>query len=532
MTKRLHPAYIITSAITTLRNLAVPLLIVVISGGGIGELISYVVIIAAVIVGIGTRAIAWWRLTYEVTPSELRVHSGVLSRHERALPLERIHAVDVNEGVMERLLGVVRVKVETAAGGGSGSDVTLEALSRAEAADLRTQLLAARRPTEPTAAAETAPPPEPDLILRLSPGRLLAAGATSGRVGPALAILAGAFQFADDILGERVWGRVVSAGSDASFEGIVALLVVAAVVAWLLAIGSMVLTFGGFELRRDSDRLLISHGLLERRRSTIPLTRVQAITVSEGMLRQPFGLASVRIESAGYGKDTAESGVLAPIIHVSELHDLLLRACPSHAVDLLRVAFSRPPARARRRYISTEMLSNLPFPIMAVIAAAFIPRVAWWWGLAGFILVAAGGVFGLWRFRDAGWAIDAGDHLIVRERSVARVTAIAERRRLQLRSLSQDFFQRRAALATFEAAVASGGAGGHMRVHHLDEAVAFDVLARLRPRPHVERPHHALTAIDPEHDSTPRINDDPTSAEESAALEWHPPSAGDDADTR
>ncbi|MGH2561616.1 MAG: PH domain-containing protein [Thermomicrobiales bacterium] len=520
MTKRLHPAYIVTSAITTLRNLAVPLLIVLVSGGGIREILSYVGIVAIVIVGVASRTFAWWRFTYEVTERELRVHSGVLSRHERALPLERIHAVDVNEGVLERLLGVVRVKVETAAGGGAGSDVSLDALSRAEAADLRAQLLAARRPADVDATEEVVQPAATEPILRLSTGRLLAAGATSGRIGPALAILAGAFQFADDILGERIWGRVISAGNDASFQGIVALLVVAAAGAWLLAIGSMVLTFGRFELRRDGDRLLISHGLLERRRSTIPLARVQAVTISEGMLRQPFGLASVRIESAGYGKDTAESGVLAPIIHVTELYNLLTRACPTHAVDLSRIALSRPPARARRRYISSEILANLPLPVIAVIAAAFIPRIPWWWGLAGLVLVVVGGIFGLLRFRDAGWALDDGDHLIVRERPVARVTAIAERRRLQLRAVSQDRLQRRAALATFEAAVASGGAGGLLRLRHLDEAAASDLLGRLRPRSRSTRPDGALTANDRAYDSTPRIDGDPTQDEEARTAPW------------
>ncbi|MGH2534722.1 MAG: PH domain-containing protein [Thermomicrobiales bacterium] len=532
MTKRLHPAYIVTSALATLRNLAIPLIIVFVSGGGFMEVLSYVGIIGIIVVGIATRAVAWWRFTYEVTARELRVHSGVLSRTERALPLERIHAVDVNEGVLERLLGVVRVKVETAAGGSAGSDVTLDALSRAEAADLRAHLLAARRPSDADPTADIAQPSPAEPILRLTTGRLLAAGATSGRIGPALAILAGAFQFADDILGERVWGRVVSAGSDASFQGIVVLLTVAAAGAWLLAIGSMALTFGRFELRRDGDRLLISHGLLERRRSTIPLARVQAVTISEGMLRQPLGLASVRIESAGYGKDTAESGVLAPIIHLRELHDLLTRACPSHAVDLTHVTLTRPPARARRRYISSEILPNLPIPVIAVVVAAFIPGIPWWWGLAGFVLVLVGVIFGPWRYHDAGWALDDGDHLIVRERSVARVTAIAERRRLQLRAVSQDRFQRRAALATFQTAVASGGAGGLIRLRHLDQATAADLLHRLRPRPAPARPHIALTAHDPARDSTPRIAVDPASDEETTPVAPRPHPAGDDAGAR
>ncbi|MBA3416496.1 MAG: hypothetical protein H0U10_14840, partial [Chloroflexia bacterium] len=48
-------------------------------------------------------------------------------------------------------------------------------------------------------------------------------------------------------------------------------------------------------------------------------------------------------------------------------------------------------------------------------------------------------------------------------------------------------FARRARLATTVAAVASGGAGGGLRIRHLDEAVAFELLALLiAPAPTID----------------------------------------------
>jgi putative membrane protein len=62
-----------------------------------------------------------------------------------------------------------------------------------------------------------------------------------------------------------------------------------------------VLAHAGFTLSREGDFLYVKRGLLERREATIPLARIQAVRISEGVLRQPFGLASLRVESAGYG---------------------------------------------------------------------------------------------------------------------------------------------------------------------------------------------------------------------------------------
>jgi putative membrane protein len=494
MKHRLHPSYIVIGAVSTLRAMALPIIIAIVTGGGFLAVTSYLIVLGIALLGVLHRAIDWWRFTYEVTPRELRVQSGVISRRERTIPLDRIQSVDINESLLQRLFGVVRVRIESAASGGKGSDVTLAAVSRQDAAVLRSELTAVTRgqpATEDVAVPMTAP--EPGLILRLSPARLLMTGATSGRVGPALGVLAGAFQLLQDVGSNQIWERATRVGENASLNGVVVLIILLAIGAWVLAIGSTILTYAGFELRRADDRLLISYGLLERRRSTIPLARVQAVTISEGLLRQPFGLASVRIESAGYGKDVAASGVLAPLIRRDEIAGLLDRACPDYAIDPPHVTLASLPRRARRRYLGGPVFSVLALTGI-IIAAALIAGIPWRWGLWGLAFVPVVVIWGLLRFRDAGWRLGDDDRrLVIRERRIDRVTIVTERRRLQHRSVHQNVLQRRADLATFGAAVASGGEGGRAHIMHLDADAAFDLLFRLRP-PMVRQPHPAASA--------------------------------------
>lgn len=488
--RRLHPAWIVLTAVRSLRGLVLPLAVLLISGGRDRDGAFLVIAGLLAIGGIGIRAASWWLFRYEVSGGELRVRSGLVARQERSVPLERIQAVDTAESPLQRLFGVVRVKIETAAGGGAGSDVTLEALSHDDAAHLRRlispgQVLAHATPSL-VEGAEPRLQPAGEVIRAITPGELLVAGVTSGRIGPALALLFGAFQVADELLPDQILERLAMDARGFTLRGILTTLVVVGLGAWLLALVSTVLTFGGFELRREGDRLHIAYGLLDRRRSTIPLARIQAVTLTEGLLRQPFGLATLRIESAAYGAATAESGVLFPLLRTTDVLPLLQQACPAFAapsLDSTRGALLSLPGRARRRYIFAPVGRVVILAVLASASALALPGVPWWAGALLLLLAAPAAFFGLLSYRAAGWAIDGEEQLVVRRRGVERRTTVTARRRLQHRQVARGPLQRRAQLATLRAAVASGGGGGHLALVHLDEAVAFDLLARLGPHP-------------------------------------------------
>ncbi|MEA2528413.1 MAG: putative rane protein [Thermomicrobiales bacterium] len=513
--QRLHPAWIILRAVATLRAMVLPLAVVLFTGRSTPELLGFGIAGLFVVGTIATRAAAWWRFTYSITPQGLRVRSGLLSRQDRLMPFERIQSVDLREGVLERLFRVAQVRIESAAGGG-GADVILGAVSREKAAEIRDVLLRGRasvqQPPVPVGEAMEAPfpptllPTHGEPIFTMSLRALLVAGATSSRVGPALAILAGAFQFADDLLPEEWWEELANSAPAPTVGVLVALAVAAMLCAWILATVSTVLTFGGFELRREGDRLLISHGLLERRRSTIPIARIQAVTVSEGWLRQPFGLAAVRVESAGYGSTSGESGVLAPLIRLADLPVLLKRACPAYALDQIPPPLQPLPPRAKRRYVLANVWLVLGVTGLLTVLTRVLPWSPWWWGITPLALLPLAAAFGLLQHRDTGWNIEGAERLILRMRGVDRLTAITLRQRLQERSISQQPLQRRAGLATFHTAVASGGSGGRFALVHMDATAAFELMGRLGPRMIGRRPAPpnatTLTTVQRDHDDS------------------------------
>ncbi|MGH2599039.1 MAG: PH domain-containing protein, partial [Dehalococcoidia bacterium] len=252
-----------------------------------------------------------------------------------------------------------------------------------------------------------------------------------------------------------------------------------------------VLTYGGFELRRAGDRVIISHGLLERRRRTVPVARMQAIVVKEGLLRRPLGLASVKFESAGYGQESGESGALWPLLRRAEAVALVETVAPGLATSIEPRLLAGPPPRALSRYLVADVVSWLVLCGVAlgvgwILDNGILARVSWfqwWWGgllLIGLPVVALNAVL---RFRDAGWRIDPTQLLVVSNGGLTRQTTIVPRRRIQFRTVTRNPFQRRAELATMKVAIASGGEGGGAAVDHLDAGVAMSVVDRLGPPP-------------------------------------------------
>ena len=498
--KQADPRFILIGAVRNFRGFLFPLIFLLITRGfrqSREDLVWYGLAIAAALVSIVGSVLQWWFYRYRISDREITLRSGFISKQERVIPFERIQSIDIQDAPLERLLGVVQVKIDTGAGGSGEAEIALQAVPANEAAVLRSQLLAARLRLRgdgepgvdlaPGDIADVEKVAEGELVRRITTRELLIAGATSGRVGAAAVIVGGALQIGEQLMPSSMWERLPWDGiADAvtQVDVLAGLAVTLGVFAWVISIVATVLNYGNFEIRRLGDQLQVRHGLLDRRQTTIPVRRIQAVRVVEGLLRQPFGYAEVRFDSAGFGADQGASGVLCPLLPRSAIPAFLAAACPDFAQDLNPVEMQKLPRRAMRRYVMAACIGW----VLLVVAAALVV-----WRLtdipAGFVLLAlvvtpVFGWLGYRRYLDAGWLV-ANGNFFLRWRGVARVTMFTQVRRLQYREVTVDPFQRRATLATFRTAVASGGSREGFSLPHLDRVEAEKLLDQLgrRSRP-------------------------------------------------
>lgn len=491
--QRLHPAAILILAIRVSRQLVLPLLAPVfvsflsrgldaLSYGFLLLLIGALTLL--VILSAGWGFLYWQRYTFQVINNELHLRQGIIFRKQRTIPRERIQAIDFVEGVMHRIFGLVAVRVQTA--GGNEPGFSLIGISRVDADALRQEL--SLRPSEVREVADaglagsdefdagTAPAipveeSQPEPIRALSWKQLLVAAATSGGIGIALPIIASGMSLLNNAMPNNdLFELATSLFGGVSWWSIALFILLAA---WVLSFVGTVLAHAGFKVTRSEDNLLIERGLIEKRRATVPLNRIQAIRVIDGVLRQPFGYAMVKVESAGYGDDAGESAVLFPMLPRADVRAFLDEAVPEFAWD--PPALAGPPRRAARRYITRMTLIGLV--VAAVVIAIFYPIGLW--ALAGLPFFAA---FGYLCYRDAGWAVTEGT-LVLRYRSLARSTAIIPKWRIQSSDVDQNLLQRRASLGNISATVASGVSGATFSVIHLDKGVADQLFAWTSRRP-------------------------------------------------
>ena len=475
---RLHPAAMLIGALGTIRrSISATILpgIIFLFSQGLSPWTLALILLGLLVVAALAAVwgfLSWRATTYGVVGGSFRLRQGVVQKNERTIPLEHVQSVDTVQGIVQRIFGVYEVRVETAGGGTSQPDASLSALTRGATEELRREIEGSRR--EPVDAEEES---GPEVLRRLSTRNLLIAGATSGQIGVALSLLAVGSQVFDEFVSEAFFRNVVESLAPNALVVVLILAPAVALFAWLLAIAGTVLAHYGFTLSRDGDFLYVKRGLLERREATIPLARIQAVRISEGVLRQPFGLASLRVESAGYGEDAGVSTFLFPLLPRSEARAFLAEAAPEFAVE---PPLTSLPRRALRRYVFRACVPAVVLAAGAVLVSSLVFDAAF--GFAALALIPLFALYGWLRFRAAGWALD-GDSLVVRSRTLGRVTAVASRRRLQSRILSQSPFQRRVGLATFGTEVASGAGGSALEVTDLGFEDARGLVGALSGRP-------------------------------------------------
>jgi putative membrane protein len=463
---RLHPAAIGVLALNALRDAALPIVILLgasIAGRGIDTAAlvrSGIYLVIGVAIASLTGYVRWRSTSYAVDEKGVHYKTGIVNTKATTVPLSRIQGLDTVSGPVQRLFGVVALHVQSAGGGAKG-EIVLEAVAPAAVERIR-EAVRTRRPN-------VAQAPEERAVIERRLGRreLVIAALTAGQLGvilPALAasgqLLSNAFSNERDIEGAT---RLLP-DTPGGWELTLAALLVAA---WALSAAGSIVSFAGFAVSRDGDRLRIRRGLLQRSDAVVPVRRIHAVRVVEGVLRRPFALASLRLEVAGYAEEAAAARTLFPLLPRAEVAAFLAELLPELADEPDGLA--PPPARAARRYF-------LPPAVLGAIgggaACLIFPALTPWPLLAAPLLA----LNGWWSFQAAGWRLRDG-RLVLRTRRLARTTLLTPAARLQQHALAQNPFQRRAGLADLAVAV---GKGGHARVRHLDASVAAELWERLR----------------------------------------------------
>ncbi|HEY7718332.1 MAG TPA: PH domain-containing protein [Pedococcus sp.] len=267
-----------------------------------------------VLAALGVGWLSWRVSRFRVGATTLEVRTGLLFRQHREIRHDRIQAVDVRRPLLAQLTGLAEVRVQAA--GGKGADARLAFLDLARAHDVRARLMVlagrtdeAEAPAEegqPTAEGSVAPgsaegPAAPragrgDLVVRVPVARLLLATAYRGQsIALLLAVPA--------LLGALALGR----------GGMLAFLAPAVLGLGGNTVGTLLKEWG-FTLLRDRDGISARRGLTEVKTSSVPLHRVQVVSVRQPALWRFPDWWRVELNVAGVGPGSGDADtVVLPV---------------------------------------------------------------------------------------------------------------------------------------------------------------------------------------------------------------------------
>ena len=505
--QRLHPVSVLFAFGRSLKTFALPGLLALFatgrSSGGPGASFgrlpeSWEVWTMFLLVPSALAAVARYlsfRLRYE--GNELIIRSGILFRNERHVPYSRIQNLDAVQNVFHRLFGVTEVRVET--GASREPEATISVLPTAAFVEMRRRVFEGRT-SAPVAADpgdEAAAPARAaaQTLLRLPLGELLIFGFLENRglvlIGALYGILweLGLLDRAwEQIFEGRSYGRVTLRAVLATVargEGLTATQVAVAVagaaallvVVRIASMGWAVMRLYGFCLTRDEENIHTEFGLFTRVAATIPLRRIQTMSIREGPLHRLLKRVSLRVDTAGGRARNADAGPaerewLAPIIRTAEI-PALARTVMREA-ELEAVVWQPAHPRAFRRAMK-------PYVFWALVVSALAAAPLGGWAVGTLAITVPWALFAARKHVDhLRWA--ANDEVVMfRSGWLWRSLTIARLAKIQAVTLHESPFDRRAVMARLR--IDTAGAGPHrVDIPYLAREAAHDLHARLALR--------------------------------------------------
>ncbi len=432
---------------------------------------------------------------YRYDDSELVIRSGLLFRRERHIPYARIQNIDAVQNLLHRLLKVVDVRIET--GGGSTAEATMSVLPLSALTEMRERVFAGRH-AAPAAQGDNADADRMDQapavvgrpLLHLNTRELVLCGFIENRGAVLIAAAFGLIwelglidRIVTPLVGEPMgrgvlrnfvrgvissatisWGRI--ALTVAAFVGLLLLI-------RLFSMAWAVVRLHDFTLTLVDDDARRQFGLLTRVAQTIPLRRIQALSVREGPLHRYLRRVAVRVSTAGGRLEeqsaNADREYVAPILHIEALDDFMRAMI---GVTTAGVVWQPPHPRAFRREVKGWLFSAA---FACTVAGFYLQWDVWPLVPIGILWAIVGA---RQTIRHLGWA-ETDEAILFKSGWLSRRIVVVRFAKIQTVSLHASPFDRRNGMARVHVDTAGASEGSAIHIPYVPAEAASALHRRL-----------------------------------------------------
>ncbi|EJR59149.1 hypothetical protein IIO_03998 [Bacillus cereus VD115] len=397
-------------------------------------------------------AVKWYFKVYWIENNILHIKHGVFVKKESYLNKERVQNISTSSNVIYQILGLTKLNIEVA-GGGSEPEVMLAGIKEEEANALMALLHKERSIVSEADPAEE----EGKTVYQLTTKEILIAAITSGRFGLVFSMLVILYTEFNEFLPKWLINKVEAYVMD---NGVYELIVMAAIlmaISWVVSTVGYALKYTNFKIERNGNEIRIVQGLFDKKEFVLKLHRIQAITVKEGILRQPIGYCSVEVEVIQSIESAGNEVMLHPFMKKKDVQQLLAYLQLPYEMEEEIVHL---PKAALRRYIIMGWITSAVLAVPIVSASIYFKQHITLFTLIplciGFTILAYA------RYTSGGYMMRENQLTMV-YRGLAKYTGIMRRRHVQAVGYNQSYFQKKDELCTAVVSVA----GHRYKVKHM-----------------------------------------------------------------
>ncbi|WP_320466253.1 PH domain-containing protein [Pedobacter sp. CFBP9032] len=308
---------------------------------------------------------------------EFVVNKGIFNRDQIIIQLDKIQQVNINQSILQKIIGVYGLKIDTA--GAKGEEVSIKAIDEVSAYNLKDHLLNSRIETSGQILEDTVPD-QAEGILKISSWTLFKVGLTSN-YGKSLALITAfllyLIQEARHIMEVFHIDRDIVKSTFLSFATIFSLAIIVGILLIAFLIFNIARTFYKYfelEIIQHKHSLLLSSGLIAKRNTLISPKKVQVTSYSQNYFQKKLNLLNMSLKQAHFGANKKGEEMQGNMLEIVGCN-------PFEHDELLKMILGKVPLKGKTlipdwRFMNLPIFFKLILPVtIFLIVALKIPEV-------------------------------------------------------------------------------------------------------------------------------------------------------------
>lgn len=246
--------------------------------------------------------------------NEFVINEGIFNKTKTAIQLEKIQQVNINQSLIQKIIGVYALEVDTA--GSAKKEGSIKAISHNLALSLKARLLDNEKKTEAlNIQPDTERIEEPKPFIKIGLLTLLKIGITSNYLR-SIGLLFLFYSYVQENLRNFSETDYLDGSQFEDFfetqsilRGVLIVGVVLIIIVLLVNIVRTVVKFFDFTISKQKGSLLLSYGLFNSKSTIIKPEKVQITTITRNFFQRKMDILEIKIQQATSGESEAKKDI-------------------------------------------------------------------------------------------------------------------------------------------------------------------------------------------------------------------------------